>query len=1061
MKLRYWLSMTVFVLIVANIAKAQQEFPSDLEDPKMFNQNKEEPHATLMPFDNIESLLNSKNEKSPFYKTLNGTWKFNWVKNPADRPADFYKPGYNISTWDNIPVPSNWELEGYGIPMYTNIPYEFADGRNQITELQDPEPPRVPHAYNPVGSYRRDFTIPEEWKNRQVFIHFGAVKSAMYIWVNGKKVGYSQGSKTPAEWDVTKHINYSGTNTLAVQVFRWSDGAYLECQDFWRISGIERDVFLFSTPKIHIRDFFANADLDENYINGKLTLEIDIKNYFKKLKAKDYSIELQILEQDSKTILIQETKEIEINKLENSIIVFEKEIKNPLKWTAETPSLYNLVLTINDKNNTIVEAVGTKIGFRKVEIKNSQVLINGKAVLFKGVDRHEHDQYSGHVIPYESMLQDIRLFKENNINAVRTSHYPNDPVWYDLCDKYGIYVIDEANIESHGMGYGDKSLAKDPVWEEAHVDRIKRMVERDKNHPSVVIWSMGNEAGDGVNFAAGYKWIHENDASRPVHYERALMGPNTDIYCPMYASIGHLVKYANNDPEKPLILCEYAHSMGNSTGNLQDYWDVIEKYDVLQGGFIWDWVDQGLVKKTEDGQKYWAYGGDYGPEGTPSDNNFCLNGLVNPDRTEHPALEEVKKVYQNFGLKAINLNEGKIEITNKNFFTGTEGLELYWEILANDRTIAQNTISDLTIPPGKGRLISIPIPDKSFIEPGIEFFVNLSIKTTDVGPLLPEGFEIAKEQFQLPVYKEKIALNMQDIQPLKLEEKGDVVIIIGSDFTIKFNKTTGFFISYEFNGNELLNKGPEPNFWRAPIDNDFGFGMQKKLGVWKEAVKTMKVKDFTVKKTAPNEVYILVEFNLPEVSSEHHTIYTILGSGDIIIKNSFFPGKEGLPDMPRFGMQMQIPTEYNHVSWFGRGPQENYWDRKTSAFVGFYEKNVNDLFYPYISPQENGNRTDTRWITFTDENGNGLLATGMPLLSWSALSYTMEDLSQNIRGSKHTYDLEKKDFISVNLDFKQMGVGGDNSWGAWPHPQYRLPSQDYSYEFKLSPIRSKQVINKQ
>lgn len=1055
MKLRLWLSFTFFALVISNTIIAQQEFPADLENPKMFNQNKEEPHASLMPFDNIANLLNNKKEDSPFYKSLNGTWKFNWVKNPADRPEDFFKSKYNVEDWDDIPVPSNWELEGYGIPIYVNIPYEFADGRNQITEMQDPNPPQVPHNYNPVGSYRRNFTIPEDWKNRQVFIHFGAVKSAMYIWVNGKKVGYSQGSKTPAEWDITPYINSSGTNTLAVQVFRWSDGAYLECQDFWRISGIERDVFLFSTPKIHIRDFFVHADLDEDFVNGNLMLEVDINNYFKKLKANEYSLELQLLDIDSENVIYRETKPVDINTKESIAVLFNKPINNPKKWTAETPNLYNLVLAIKDENNHLVEALGTKIGFRNVEIKNSQVLVNGKTVLFKGVDRHEHDPYAGHVVSYESMLDDIRLFKENNINAVRTSHYPNDPVWYDLCDQYGIYVIDEANIESHGMGYGEKSLAKDPEWKDAHVDRIARMVERDKNHPSVVIWSMGNEAGDGINFTAGYNWIKANDPSRPVHYERALFGDNTDIYCPMYAGIGHMVKYAKDDPKKPLILCEYAHSMGNSTGNLQDYWDVIEEYDVLQGGFIWDWVDQGLIKKTENGEKFWAYGGDYGGKGIPSDNNFCMNGLIDADRTAHPALEEVKKVYQNFGFKAVDLSSGKFEITNENFFIGTEGYELSWEILANDRTIAQNTISDLTIPPGEARMVSIPLPDDSMIEPGMEFFVNFRIHTTIEQPLISEGFEIAKEQFELPLFKEKLNLKMRDIQAVKLDDTGREIVVTGVDFTVKLSKTNGFISSFVFSGKELLSKGPQPNFWRAPIDNDFGFGIQKKLGVWQDAGKTMKVSDLAIKTISSNEVNIHFEFDIPSVESKYLISYTILGSGDIIIENNFTPGKDGLPDMPRFGMQLNIPKEYSHFSWFGRGPQENYWDRKTAAFVGLYEKTAEELYFPYASPQENGNRTDTRWVAFTDEKGNGLLATGMPLLSWSALPYTMEDLSQNLRGTKHTIDLKKNNFISVNLDFKQMGVGGDNSWGAWPHLQYRLPAKEYSYEFKLSPIRNK------
>ena len=544
-----------------NSGIAQDNFPADIENPKMFNQNKEEPHATLLPFDNAERVMENDWKKSPYYQSLNGTWKFHWVKNPADRPEEFYKPEFNTNDWDNIPVPSNWELEGYGIPIYVNHPYEFADVRTPNTELKNgPEPPGVPRDYNPVASYRRTFQIPQEWDERRVFIHFGAVKSAMYIWINGKKAGYSQGSKTPAEWDITNYLT-EGENILAVEVYRWSDGSYLECQDFWRISGIERDVFLFSTPKIHIRDFFVFADLDDTYTTGHLRVTVDIINYLKNFKAKNYSLELLLFYKNRTEPLLKEIKAIIINKKDALTLVFEQTITDPDKWTAETPNLYKLVLQVTDKDNNVIEAVGSKIGFRTSEIRNGQLLINGKAVFLKGVNRHEHDQYTGHVVSVESMLQDIRLFKQNNINAVRTSHYPNDPKWYELCDQHGIYVINEANIESHGMGYGERSLAKDPTWKEAHVDRIRRMVERDKNHPSVIIWSMGNESGDGINFTAGYKWIHERDNSRPVHYERAVLGPNTDIYCPMYASIERIEKYANKKQKRPVILCEYAHAM--------------------------------------------------------------------------------------------------------------------------------------------------------------------------------------------------------------------------------------------------------------------------------------------------------------------------------------------------------------------------------------------------------------------------------------------------------------------------------------------------------------------
>ncbi len=1036
----------VFVIFLSQSGFGQAKFPAELENPKMFNQNKEKPHASFHPFNNQDEVLANIKEDSQNFLSLNGTWKFNWVRDPAKRPLDFFETGYDVSGWNNIPVPSNWEMQGYGIPIYVNVRYPFT---------ANPKPPAVPHDYNPVGSYRRTFTVPAEWDGKQIFIHFGVLKSAAFVWVNGENVGYSQGSKTPAEWNITSYVTPGKENMVAVQIFRWSDGSYLEDQDFWRLSGMERDVFLYSTPSVYIRDFFALADLDENYKNGKLTIDIDINNKAPKLKAKDYVLELTLLERDNKSTLLTENVPLNINKSENTSLHFEKIIDNPEKWSAEKPNLYNLVFQLKDKDKNVTEAVGCKLGFRKSEVKNGQLLINGQPILIKGVDRHEHDQYTGHVISYESMLKDIKLFKENNINTVRTSHYPNDPMWYELCDKYGIYVIDEANIESHGMGYGKKSLAKDPEWMDAHLDRIERMVERDKNHASIILWSMGNEAGNGVNFTACRKWIQERDKSRPVHYERAGFGDNTDIYPPMYASIGHMIKYAS-DPKhtKPLIQCEYAHSMGNSTGNLQDYWDVIEKYDRLQGGVIWDWVDQGFVKETPNGQKYWAYGGDYGPEDVPSDQNFCINGLVNPDRSPHPALREVKKVYQNIGLKTTDIMNGKVEVFNKYFFTNLNEFDILWSLSEEGKIIDKGEISGPDIPPRTSKMFTIPF-SKSKLKKNRENFLNFSVRLNKEKPLLAKDFEIASEQLPLPLKREPEAVNISDISELKIKEDKKQVVMSGDLFEITFDKSTGMLTAYKYDGHLLLENGPEPNFWRAPIDNDFGFKIRKKLGIWEQAGPNRELQDFRIENKDKKQVNIIVKFVLPDVQSTYQTSYTVYGNGEILIKNSFQPGKKELPVLPRFGMRMTLPKELKHVIWYGRGPQENYQDRKTASYVGEYEKTVDELYFSYISPQENGNRTDTRWIVFKSDKGYGLTATGMPLLSWSALPYTQEDLSQESRGTMHTYDLHKRDFISVNLDYKQMGVGGDNSWGAWPHEKYRIPAKEYSYEFKLSPLKNK------
>ena len=1047
----------VFLFIINCTAWTQQEFPADLENPEVFGKNKELAHASFIPFLDPVHVRANDPDNSPFYSSLNGTWKFNWVKDPANRPSDFFLPEFNVSSWDDIPVPSNWELEGYGIPIYINHPYEFADSRTPpLTEMiNGPEPPRVPHNYNPVGSYRRNFIIPENWQEQQIYIHFGAVKSAMYIWINGIMVGYSQGSKTPAEWDITPYVNFEGNNTLAIQVFRWSDGAYLECQDFWRISGVERDVYLYSTPKIHIRDFFVHAELDENYKDGLLKVEVDLTNSFKKLKAKEYSLEMLLYDKGVEDPIFTEKKLIEINKLETAIIEFAKEINNPKKWSAETPNLYDLVLLIRDKDNEIIETVGSKIGFRQSEIKNGQLLVNGKAILLKGVNRHEHDEYTGHVISYESMLQDIRLFKENNINTVRTSHYPNDPIWYQLCDQYGIYLIDEANIESHGMGYGEKSLAKDPVWEKAHVDRIRRMVERDKNHPSIIIWSMGNEAGDGVNFEAGYKWIHNRDSSRPVHYERAGKGSNTDIYCPMYAGIQHMENYASEPRDKPLILCEYAHAMGNSTGNLQDYWDVIEAYDLLQGGSIWDWVDQGLVKMNDKGEEFWAYGGDYGSKDIPSDNNFCINGLVNPDRSPHPALAEVKKVYQYLKFEADDLENGRISIKNNYHFISTEGFVFQFDLVENGKLIDSRQMSDIVILPGEKLIVDTPQPGNELI-PNAEYFLNIYAISASKKELLPKGYVVASEQFLLP-YKYKVKIAGKDALPgLQWRIDENLMIITGDDFEISIDEVTGLIHEYLFLGHSLLNEGPEPNFWRATTDNDFGFRMPDKLGIWKEAGKSRKVKKLELKEFAHSYFRLVAEYELSDQEAEYTTEYTILGDGNVYIKNTFIPGgSKELPEMPRFGNRFKLPGNLAQVTWYGRGPHENYWDRKSSAFVGLYEKSVDELYYPYISPQENGNRCDTRWIALFNAEGIGLMVTGMPHFSWSALPYTMEDLSQESRGTLHTYELQKQNFISLNIDFMQMGVGGDNSWGAKPHKQYSIPAKKYSYEYRISPVTVK------
>ncbi|MFB0566015.1 MAG: glycoside hydrolase family 2 TIM barrel-domain containing protein [Candidatus Aminicenantaceae bacterium] len=1017
---------------------------NDWENPLVIGINKEPAHCTYIPYKDTITAMKNNPSQSPFYKSLNGIWKFNWVRKPADRPVDFYKDEYDTSNWNDITVPGNWELQGYGIPVYTNTDYPF-----------EVNPPKIPHDYNPVGSYRRNFSIPESWNNRQIFLHFGGVNSAMSVWVNGRKIGYSQGSKTPAEFNVTQYVR-KGKNTLAVEVYRWSDGSYLEDQDFWKISGIERDVFLFSTPNVAIRDFFVLGDLDDRYIDGMLKVTVEVKNYLSRARD-DYHVHLDLINADGDSVFEEPiVKDVKLDKQEEITVNFEESVKTPDKWTAETPRLYSLILSLSDNTDKIIEVVTCKVGFRKIEIKEGQLQINGVPILIKGVNRHEHEPLTARVVSEKYMLKDIELMKKFNINAVRTSHYPNVPRWYELCDKYGLYVIDEANIESHGIGYDPAiTLGNNPVWKKAHLDRTIRMVERDKNHPSIIIWSLGNEAGDGINFQATYKWIKARDSSRPVQYERAKQKPHTDIFCPMYARIEQLKEYAKREQKRPLIMCEYAHAMGNSVGNLQDYWDVIYEYKQLQGGFIWDWVDQGLLKKNEEGQEFWAYGGDFGPPGTPSDRNFCINGLVFPDRKVHPHIWEVKKVYQYITVKPVDLKKGKVEVSNKYDFTNLKSFEMKWNIMGDGEKIAGGKLSHLDIAPHNSKIINIPYPDIQ-PEPGIEYFLNLSFTLKYGTPIVPQGHEVSWEQFKLPDYKSVTKLDLSTLAELTLIELDKTAQVKGRDFTVTIDKKTGQIKSLIFKGTEFIKSGPEPNFWRAPTDNDFGNSMPKRCRGWREAGIKRTVEKVTIKQINTRKIQIDVISTLPAGNSKYYTTYTIFGSGDIIIKNKFVPGSRSLPEIPRFGMKMILPDEFDTISWYGRGPHENYWDRKTGAAIGIYRQTVMEQYHPYIRPQENGNKTDVRWVALTNDKGMGLLAVGMPLLSISAHHFIIEDFDPGLeKRQRHTYHLKKRDLVTLNLDYKQMGVGGDNSWGARPHKEYTLPAQEYTYSFRLRPFSKK------
>ena len=1036
------------------------------EDPQMVGYKKEPAHCTLLPYPDTRTAIDGRREASPFYLSLNGRWKFNWVKKPDELPEDFYRLDldYDVNDWNDIPVPSNWQMQGYDIPIYSNLKYPFAAN-----------PPYIPGDYNPVGSYRRDFEIPADWQGRQVFIHFDGVESAFHIWVNGHKAGYSEGSMTPAEFNITKYLQ-AGRNVLAVEVYRWSDGSYLEGQDFWHLSGIYRDVYLFSTPAVHLRDFFVRCRFDEQYRDAALKITANMQNYGDK-DANAHTVEVALLDAEGKMADIAGLTSCKSSFLAagaESIVEMQADVAVPRKWTAETPNLYVVLLTLKDSAGNVIEVQRCDFGFRQVELKNGRLLINGAAVLLKGVNRHEHDPDHGRAIPLSRMVEDIKLLKKNNINAVRTSHYPNDPKWYELCDRYGIYLVDEADIESHGMGFDpNRTLANRPEWKTAHIDRTVRMVERDKNHSSVIIWSLGNEAGDGTNFEATSQWVHQRDPSRLAQYERAGTRYYTDIICPMYSAIEDLIDYPQRELQRedtrlfwnsfgagdgrgklyrPVIMCEYAHAMGNSVGNLQDYWDVIEKYDYLQGGFIWDWVDQGLRRTDANGRMFWAYGGDFGDKPDML-GNFCINGLVDPDRKPNPSLYEVKKVYQYIKVTPIDLTEGRVRIRNKYDFVSLDFVDILWELTADGEVLQSGSLPRLSLPAKGQQEVTIPF-SKPQLKAGTEYFLKVSFALAGDTLWAEKGYVVAWDQFQIPFEVPPAAEADITVMPeVELSESAKVITVSGKDFSLTVGKDTGAIESFRFDGSNLLAGPLVPNFWRAPTDNDIannsGQGLRDILIDWRQAGPGRKINSVTAERLGAKAVRVTVETTLPVGSSVYKNVYTIYGGGEVIVQASFKPAGEVPPYLFRFGMQMTVPGEFDTISWFGRGPHETYWDRKSGAAVGIYSGPVSEQIHDYVRPQENGNKTDVRWVALTDKNGIGLLAVGMPLLSVSAWPYTMEDLEK----AAHINQLARRDTITFNIDYKQVGVGGDNSWSikARPHKEYLLPADSYSYSFCLRP----------
>lgn len=1020
--------MTGLFTVLALTAGAQtfQEW----RNPEINAVNRAPMHTNYFAFENADAAKKADKKQSTNYMTLNGTWKFNWVKDADSRPTDFWKTGFNDKGWDDLQVPAVWELNGYGDPIYVNVGYAW---RNQFQN----NPPEVPTENNHVGSYRREIVVPASWKGKDIIAHFGSVTSNMYLWVNGRYVGYSEDSKLEAEFDLTPYLKPGQKNLIAFQVFRWCDGTYLEDQDFFRYSGVGRDCYLYARNKKRIQDICVTPDLDAAYQNGSLAVNLDLKGSGK--------VDLELVDAQGKQVATATA---------NKSGLVTMNVENPKKWSAETPYLYTLRASMQGSN----EVIPVKVGFRKIELKGDQILVNGKAVLFKGADRHEMDPDGGYVVSPERMLQDIQIMKQFNLNAVRTCHYPDDNLWYDLCDQYGIYVVAEANIESHGMGYGDKTLAKNPSYKKAHLERNQRNVQRGFNHPSIIFWSLGNEAGDGPNFEQCYKWIKAEDPSRACQYEQARQKEHTDIFCPMYYDYNGMEKYGQRtDATKPLIQCEYAHAMGNSQGGFKEYWDLIRKYPNLQGGFIWDFVDQSCRWKGKDGVMIYAYGGDFN-RFDASDNNFCDNGLISPDRVPNPHMYEVGHFYQNIWTTPADLSKGEVNVFNENFFRDLSAYYMEWQVLKDGKVIRTGRVDDLKVAPQETAKITLNIGKTCTCK---EWLLNVFYKLKNREGLLPAGFTVAKNQLTLNDYKAPSmdlknveTTNVATVVPQIIDNQYHYLIVKGNNFVAEFNKQNGYLSKYAVDGTEMLKEGAAltPNFWRAPTDNDMGAGLQNRYAAWKNpGLKLVSLNS----KTENDQIVVNAEYDMKNVSAKLYLTYVINNEGAIKVTQKMTADKNAkVSPMFRFGMQMQMPKCFETVEYYGRGPVENYSDRNHSTDLGIYRQSVDEQFYSYIRPQETGTKTDIRWWKQLNAGGNGLKVVGDAPFSASALHYTICSLDDGEqKDQRHSPEVQKADLTNLIIDKAQMGLGCVNSWGALPLPQYMLPYGDYEFTFILTPVK--------
>jgi len=995
-------------------------------------------HAHFFAYKSKELAQKGNPKESDNFLSMNGKWKFYWVKDADQRPLNFYRADYEDAGWNYMNVPAVWELNGYGDPIYVNIGYPW---KSQTWV----NPPKVPIVENHVGSYRRVFDIPQNWNGKQVIAHFGSVTSNMYLWVNGKYVGYSEDSKVEAEFDITKYL-VKGKNLIAFQVFRWCDGTFLEDQDFMRYAGVGRDCYLYTRNAQRVEDICITPGLLNNYTDGQLEINTTLSS-----SASGSTLVFELMKDDQ--LIASATQ-----KGQGKTII---SVANPQKWTSETPELYTLYTTLKDKTGKVMEIIPQKVGFREVEIKNAQLLVNGKAILIKGVNRHEMDPYTGYVVSRERMIQDIKIMKELNINAVRTCHYPDDNQWYDLCDEYGLYLVAEANVESHGMGYGENTLAKNKDFALAHLQRNQHNVNRNRNHPAVIIWSLGNEAGMGPNFDACYEWIKKADPSRPVQYERAGKGKSTDIYCPMYLGYEDCEKYAKNNPEKPLIQCEYAHAMGNSEGGFKEYWDIIRRNPNYQGGFIWDFVDQSPRLKNKNGVEIYKYAGDFNKYDDKEFQNFCNNGLISPDRNYNPHAYEVGYFYQSVWVTLVDVAKGKVSVYNENFFRNLDNYSMNWQLLVDGHVVETGILNDINVAAQQKSEVQLPYSIEN-ISKNKEILLNVAFKLKKSEQLLPAGYVVASQQLVVnPFTPDSVQLtntkadkNSEVVAPEIQNANQKCMVIKGVGFQIDFNKKTGFIERYIVGSEELLadNATLTPNFWRAPTDNDMGAGLHLKFKVWRNPVMTLK----SLKSEKVNDVVnVKAEYEMKEVSAQLFLTYQINNEGAVKVTQQLTTDKDAkVANFFRFGMQLPMPKSYEYIQYYGRGPVENYIDRNHSQFLGIFNQTVTEQFYPYIRPQETGTKTDIRWWKQTNSAGRGLEFISETPFSASALHYTIESLDDgDFKHQSHSQEVPQADLTNVCIDKIQMGLGCVNSWGAWPRGEYQLKYKDYEFTFLMQPIK--------